>query len=121
MLEHTASQYLLGLTARHTAAARARESQREDHLFNDPWAERLAGPEGKAWVEQQSFDSGITIIVRTRFFDDFLMRVSAASSLRQVVLLAAGLDTRAYRLPWPNHTHLFEVDQPQVLEYKEQI
>lgn len=121
MLDNLSSSHRLAMTARHTAAARARESQREDHLFNDPWAERLAGPESKEWMEQQSFDRGITIIVRTRFFDDFLLRAITVSSLRQVVLLAAGLDTRAYRLPWPDRTHLFEVDQPQVLEYKEQI
>jgi methyltransferase (TIGR00027 family) len=121
MFDNLSSSHRLAMTARWTAGARARESQRPDRLFDDPWAERLAGPEGKAWAEQQSADTSISTIVRTRFFDEFLLRAIAASSLRQVVLLAAGLDTRAYRLPWPDHTHLFEVDQPQVLEYKEQI
>jgi len=121
MSNQTSSYHHLGVTARHTAAARAQESQRPNRLFNDRWAEQLAGREGKEWVEHQSIDSGISIIVRTRFFDDFLKRVTESSSLRQVVLLAAGLDTRAYRLPWPDHTRLFELDQPQVLEYKEQV
>lgn len=121
MSNQTSSYHHLGVTARHTAAARAQESQRPDRLFNDRWAEQLAGREGKEWVEHQSIDSGISIIVRTRFFDDFLKRVMETFPIRQVVLLAAGLDTRAYRLPWPDHTRLFELDQPQVLEYKEQV
>jgi methyltransferase (TIGR00027 family) len=104
----------LGVTARHTAAARAQESQRPDRLFTDRWAEQLAGREGKEWVERQSPDHGLSIIVRTRFFDDFLMRAIAASPIRQVVLLAAGLDTRAFRLPWPENLRLFELDQPPV-------
>lgn len=112
MFDNLSSSHRLAMTARWTAGARARESQRPDRLFHDPWAEQLAGPEGKAWAEQQSADTSISTIVRTRFFDDFLLRAIAASSLRQVVLLAAGLDTRAYRLPWPNHTLFFEVDQP---------
>jgi methyltransferase (TIGR00027 family) len=61
------------------------------------------------------------MILRTRFFDDFLLRVTAGYKIRQVVLMAAGLDTRAFRLSWPEQTRLFELDQPQVLEYKEQI
>jgi methyltransferase (TIGR00027 family) len=121
MSNQTSSYHHLGVTARHTAAARAQESQSPDCLFNDPWAERLAGREGKEWIEHQSLDSGISIIVRARFFDDFFKRVMEVSPIRQVVLLAAGLDTRAYRLPWPDHTRLFELDQPHVLEYKEQV
>lgn len=121
MSKYTSSHHRLGLTARWTAGARARESQREDRLFDDRWADLLAGRKGKEWVEQQSSDTGLTIIVRTRFFDDFLGQVTGLSAIRQVVLLAAGLDTRAYRLTWPEHTRLFELDQPQVLEYKEQV
>ncbi len=121
MSEHTSSHQLLGLTARWTAGARARESRREDRLFNDRWADLLASKEGQEWVEHQSADHGTSIIVRTRFFDDFLGRVTGKPPIRQVVLLAAGLDTRAFRLTWPEHTRLFELDQPQVLEYKEQM
>lgn len=59
-------------------------------------------------------------VIRTRFFDDYLLAACAAGC-RQVVLLAAGLDTRAYRLDWPPATHLFEVDLPCVLLFKEHL
>ena len=121
MSEQTSSHQLLGVTACWTAGARARESLREDRLFNDPWADLLAGKEGKEWTERQSADHGTSVIVRTRFFDDFLQRVAAQHAIRQIVLMAAGLDTRAYRITWPANTRLFELDQPHVLEYKEQI
>ncbi len=111
----------LGLTSRWTAGVRARESQREDRLFDDPWAALLAGELGAEWAEHQSGDNGVSIIVRTRFFDDFLQRVVQEHTIRQVVLLAAGMDTRAFRLSWPERTRFFELDQPQVLAYKEEI
>lgn len=55
--------------------------------------------------------------VRTRFFDDFF-REAGAAGITQAVILAAGLDTRAYRLDWPAGTTVFEVDQPEVIEFK---
>jgi methyltransferase (TIGR00027 family) len=55
--------------------------------------------------------------VRTRFFDSFFAD-AAAAGVRQAVILAAGLDTRAYRLTWPSGTVVYEVDQPQVIEFK---
>jgi methyltransferase (TIGR00027 family) len=55
--------------------------------------------------------------VRTRFFDDFF-RDATEAGVRQAVILAAGLDTRAYRLPWPSGTVVYEIDQPQVIEFK---
>lgn len=112
---------LLGATARWTASVRARESERADRLFTDPWAAALAGPEGAAWIEPRSAESVIPMVIRTRYFDDFLERITHQQGIRQVVLMAAGLDTRAFRLNWPEQTRLFELDQPAVLEYKEQI
>lgn len=117
----TASDQLLGATARWTAAVRAKESAREDRLFNDPWAMALAGKEGAEWVELKTPDSIAPMIIRTRFFDDFLQRVCREPAIRQIVLMAAGLDTRAFRLKWPELTRLFELDQPFVLEFKDQI
>jgi methyltransferase (TIGR00027 family) len=112
----------LASTARWTAAARAKESRREDRLFNDPWASALAGKEGEEWVVHQAEDLLVTsMIVRTRFFDDFLQHVADSHAIRQIVLLAAGLDTRAFRLPWPEQTRIFELDQPHVLHYKERV
>jgi methyltransferase (TIGR00027 family) len=61
------------------------------------------------------------MVLRTRYFDDFLQRVVAETGVRQIVLVAAGLDTRAYRLRWPEQTRLFELDQPAVLAYKAQV
>ena len=115
---------LLGLTARWTAAVRAIESKREDRLFCDPWAALLAGQEGGTWIEgfpAENKDNATSIALRTRFFDDFLLCAVSEHGVRQVVLMAAGLDTRAYRLLWPEQTRLFELDQPQVLQHKEQI
>ena len=55
--------------------------------------------------------------VRTRFFDDFFIAATEAG-VRQAVILASGLDTRAYRLPWPAGTVVYEIDQPEVIEFK---
>ncbi len=120
MIENTATKNSLGSTARWTAAARAYESGREDRLFDDPWASALAGTEGAAWAANRSPDSLAPMVLRTRYFDDFLQRVTRENSIRQVVLMAAGLDTRAYRLAWPSGTNLFELDQPEVLQEKKQ-
>jgi methyltransferase (TIGR00027 family) len=59
------------------------------------------------------------MLLRIRFFDDFLQRVTQEDAIHQVVLMAAGLDTRAYRLAWPAGTKIFELDQPPVLQEKE--
>ena len=59
------------------------------------------------------------VAVRTRFFDDDLATAAAAG--RQVVLLAAGLDSRAFRLPWPDGVRLFELDLPAVLAFKDRV
>jgi methyltransferase (TIGR00027 family) len=112
---------LLGATARWTAAVRAKESARQDRLFYDPWAAALAGQEGESWIEGRSEDSVAPIALRTRFFDDALQRMALQDGIRQVVLMAAGLDTRAFRLSWPAGTRLFELDQAPVLAYKERI
>lgn len=115
------STEMLASTAHWTAAVRALESTRPDRLFNDPWAEALAGETGRVWMDQRTPESVIPIILRTRYFDDFLERTTRQVSLQQVVLVGAGLDTRAYRLKWPPGTRLFELDQPGLLAYKEQV
>jgi methyltransferase (TIGR00027 family) len=111
----------LANTAAWTAAVRAMETRRPDRLFDDPYAEALAGEVGAAWIAGRTAESVAPITLRTRFFDDFLLRISAGKDLHQIVLVAAGLDTRAYRLPWPDGTRLFEIDQPAVLERKERL
>ena len=113
-------------TSRWMAAARARESERPDRLFDDPLAAALAGPEGFAWLERmeaaaQSSGPGLYPVIRTRFFDDFLLKACKESGIRQVVLAAAGLDTRAFRLEWPSNTQLYELDLPEVLDAKDAV
>ncbi|KJE25134.1 methyltransferase, TIGR00027 family [Frankia torreyi] len=117
----------VGLTAVGMAWVRARESARRDRLFDDPYAEAFveaaggpaaAGPAGAFARFIDVVDShGVQ---RTRFFDDYLTR-AADDGQRQLVLLAAGLDTRAYRLSWPAGTRLFEVDLPEMLTFKQAV
>jgi methyltransferase (TIGR00027 family) len=108
------------------AAKRAIENQRADRLFVDPFAEKLASAEVdtliEKWKKQEGDLSQIKsrrtrfVAVRTRFFDDFLMSVTTKAS--QVVILGAGMDTRAFRLPWRSSTHLYEIDRLEVIERK---
>ena len=109
-------------TARTTAAIRARETSLPDALFRDPFAEALAGPSAMAALrsmpeEMQQRFSTFTV-VRTRIFDDWLMSVTSTGGIRQVVMLGAGLDSRAFRLNWPPGVTLWELDQPSVLAAK---
>jgi methyltransferase (TIGR00027 family) len=115
------STTLLAFTAYWTASVRAMESARPDCLFHDPYASALAGEEGAAWIAQRTPDKVLPIVLRTRFFDDFMQRIMQASDIHQVVLLAAGLDTRAFRLAWPEGTRYYELDQPAVLQHKAQV
>ena len=111
-------------TACWIAAVRARESERADHLFNDPWAARLAGEEGPAWRERTTGgkdENEVDLAIRTRFFDDFLLYVTREHAVHQVVIAAAGMDTRAFRLAWPPETRLFELDLPQIFVRKEHV
>ena len=105
-----------------TAATRARESLRPDRLFDDPWAGLLAGEEGEEFLARHDAlaPPSPVFVVRHRFFDDWLL-AAAAEGIRQVVLVAAGLDTRAYRLAWPTGTVVYEIDQPEVLAYKDRV
>jgi len=110
----------IATTSRWIAAARARESARPDRLFDDPFAQALAGPEGFALLEAAGrLSAGDYLAIRTRFFDDLLLQASGWA--RQVVILAAGMDARAFRLDWPATTVLFEVDRPEIFDAKEPL
>lgn len=108
-------------TSRWTAAARARESARPDRIFDDPFAERLATPAGFEILERMGVVDGGNpfIAVRTRFLDEFLVRSVAART--QVVMLAAGVDARPYRLAWPEGVTWFELDRAEVLAAKREV
>ena len=116
------------------AASRAMASRAEHPLINDPFAlplvravgvdlfSRLAG--GELTADDLDGDAGIgmqrmtdNMAIRTMFFDEFFLDATAAG-IRQAVILASGLDSRAYRLPWPAGTTVYEIDQPDVIEFK---
>jgi methyltransferase (TIGR00027 family) len=126
----------VGTTAVMVASARAAESRQDDALINDPYAGVLVEGAGTgAWstmlddeiVEKTAaIDPEIAAMfrhmrnyqaVRTHFFDEHFT-AAAEAGIRQIVILASGLDSRAYRLAWPAGTTVFEIDQPKVLEYK---
>lgn len=109
-------------TAFWVAAARAHESVQPDALVHDPFAAALAGDEGERWLGGAEAERHVRahIALRTRFFDDELLRAARAGA-RQIVVLAAGLDARAYRLDWPARTLLFEVDRPEVIAHKDAV
>ncbi|MBU8810762.1 class I SAM-dependent methyltransferase [Mycolicibacterium goodii] len=126
----------VGSTAVMVAAARAGETERDDALIKDPYArilvagagtgvwEALLDSEFAAKVEDLDADAAAILThmgnyqaVRTHFFDEYY-RQAAEAGIRQIVILASGLDSRAYRLDWPAGTTVYEIDQPKVLEYK---
>src|SRR6266536_284898 len=122
----------VGRTGIVLAAVRAEESRRPDRLFDDPYAEAFvaAAPEAIAEERPAKRASGpaarcgaaldIQIVLRTRFYDDYLLAACAAGC-RQVVLLAAGLDSRAFRLAWPHGVRLYELGLPEVLSFKQHV
>ena len=124
----------VGATATMVAAARAVATEDANPIINDPFAAALVravgidfftrvvdgqvtpadvGETGNAELQTET-DS---LAVRTRFFDEFFLN-AAAAGIGQAVILAAGLDARAYRLAWPPGTVVYEVDQPKVVEFK---
>ncbi|ULE33851.1 SAM-dependent methyltransferase [Mycobacterium sp. IDR2000157661] len=121
----------VGTTATMVAAARAVASREADALFDDPFAAPLVRAVGLEFftrladgeIELEDGDvagarfMARVIAVRTRFFDDFF-RDAGHAGVRQAVILASGLDSRSYRLPWPDGTVVYEIDQPQVIEFK---
>lgn len=105
-------------TAVLIAAARASEQLNRQPLFNDPLAAPLVEAAGSASdLNGVRTLAGEHFVLRTRYFDDQLL----SSALPQVVILAAGLDTRAFRLPWPRGTTVFELDLPDLVEFKEGV
>ena len=121
----------VGATATMVAAARAAASRRPDPVINDPFAEPLVRAVGLdlftkvasgeldfADVDDAGFPRMVdTFAARARFYDDYFAQASSAG-LHQVVIVASGLDARPYRLSWPAGTTLYEIDQPEVIEFK---
>ncbi|OBB96412.1 SAM-dependent methyltransferase [Mycobacterium sp. 852002-40037_SCH5390672] len=108
-------------TARWTALHRATESARPDALFSDPLAERLAGDHGRAIVDNvpRSTRNGWWLVARTKVIDDAIAD-AIAQGCDRVLNLAAGLDTRPYRLDLPSDFTWVEADLPKLLAEKTQ-
>nr|WP_247897331.1 SAM-dependent methyltransferase [Azospirillum argentinense] len=112
--------HVVSLTAQWMAAARALESRRGDgRLFVDRFAHDLALPHGYELLERYK-GGGVCdfIAIRTRYFDDAVTAAAETEGIRQIVLVAAGMDTRAYRLRWPSGTSIFEIDHAELLAEK---
>jgi len=125
----------VGATATMVAAARAMASTADDALINDPFAEPLVRAVGVDFftrlvtgeLRPEDLDSDSESVgmqrmtdnmaVRTKFFDEFFVSATEGG-IRQAVILASGLDSRAYRLAWPAGTTVYEIDQPDVIEFK---
>jgi methyltransferase (TIGR00027 family) len=124
----------VGSTALFVATARALEAQKPDPLAVDPYAElfcrAVGGPAADVLDGKEpdhplkSEEFGVHFVnfqgARTRYFDEYFRR-AADAGVRQVVILAAGLDSRAYRLDWPGATTIFELDRSQVLDFKREV
>lgn len=127
----------VGATATLVAAGRAIASQDSHGLINDPFAAPLVRAVGiDVFTKMVDGELSLEMLgqlapdaadraranidemaVRTRFFDDYFIAAGKAG-IRQAVILASGLDSRAYRLPWPEGTVVYEIDQPEVIEFK---
>jgi methyltransferase (TIGR00027 family) len=126
----------VGATALGVAAARAAETDSENPLIRDEFARIFLHAAGEGmwnWFAAPNLPAQIAeaepdlkprmqgmvdyMAARTAFFDKFFLDATRAG-VRQVVILAAGLDSRAWRLPWPDGTTVYELDQPRVLEWK---
>lgn len=107
-------------TARWAAVYRARETERPDALFRDPFARRLAGERGEQIAASLPFSDKATWawITRTYLFDQFITE-QIQQGVDAIVNLAAGLDARPYRMTLPASLLWIEVDLPELLAYKE--
>lgn len=124
----------VGATATLVASGRAMATRDPRGLINDPFAEPLvravgldfftkmmdgeldiSAIENASLPRMQAMVDGMA--VRTKYFDDYLVN-ACDRGVRQAVILASGLDSRAYRLPWPAATVVYEIDQPEVIDFK---
>lgn len=122
----------VGATATMVAAARAAATRRPQPVITDEFAEPLVRAVGlevftrlaAGGVQSDDVEKGVnfprmvdTFAARTRYYDEYFAEASAAG-VRQVVIVASGLDARPYRLSWPAGTAVYEIDQPEVIEFK---
>ncbi|MBV8862205.1 MAG: class I SAM-dependent methyltransferase [Mycobacterium sp.] len=119
----------VGYTALLVAGWRALHAVSAQPLVRDEYAKQFIAasedPYLTGLLAEPGTSEGATVFprlygVQTRFFDEFFSS-SADRGIRQAVIVAAGLDSRAYRLNWPSGTTVFELDQPKVLEFKDRV
>lgn len=127
----------VGSTALFVAAARSIEAQAPEPLSLDRYGEVFCRAAGGEWADlldgRATGSHGVQLLesefgkhfvsfqaARTKYFDEYFASAIAAG-IRQIVIIAAGLDSRAYRLPWPEGTVVYELDQPAVLEFKREV
>jgi methyltransferase (TIGR00027 family) len=110
-------------TARWVAYYRAMETDRRDAIFRDPYARRLAGPEGKRIVDEMPRGKATAwaMVTRTAVFDEIILDVVRGRNADLVLNLAAGLDARPWRLPFPASLLWVDVDLPAMVDYKSSI
>jgi len=123
----------VGATATLVAAARAAASKQADPLIDDPYADPLVRAvgvdffikmaDGAIPAMDEDISTGMSrmtdnMAVRTKFFDEYFLAATSSAGIRQVVILASGLDSRGYRLAWPAGTVVYEIDQPEVIAFK---
>lgn len=126
----------VGATATMVAAGRAMATKDPRRLINDPFAEPLVRAVGIDFFVAMLDDTLGTsafpdasperveamiagMAMRTKFFDDYF--TTTAAGVRQAVILASGLDSRAFRLAWPPGTVVYEIDQPAVIDFKNRV
>lgn len=109
-------------TALLTAAARAIENARPDRIFRDDLARTMAGAKGPLMTKRYD-RAGLNefIAIRTRYIDDALESHALEDDVRQIVIVAAGMDTRAYRLDWSPGTIVYELDRPELFVIKNEM
>ncbi|PVB31241.1 class I SAM-dependent methyltransferase [Mycobacteroides abscessus] len=123
----------VGFTALMVSSFRALETTRTEPLIRDEYARAFVEASGEprltealaAGTPESEWDTATVYLVnhlavRTKYFDEFFA-AATGSGIQQVVILAAGLDSRVYRLPWPDGTVVYELDQPKVLEFKDHV
>src|SRR5215472_12797873 len=107
-------------TARWVAYHRATESDRPDAIFRDPYARRLAGERGEL-IGRKLYENSWAIATRTYLFDNAIRGLLSREPLDMVLNLAAGLDSRPYRLELPPSLQWIEVDLPEIVSGKQQL
>eukprot|EP01087_Luapelamoeba_hula_P005029 TRINITY_DN1511_c1_g1_i1.p1 TRINITY_DN1511_c1_g1~~TRINITY_DN1511_c1_g1_i1.p1 ORF type:complete len:431 (-),score=108.41 TRINITY_DN1511_c1_g1_i1:62-1354(-) len=125
--QHNKIEIPVGKTCLYTCAERAVETRRPQPIFDDPLSVPLAGEVGFELLGQfhglyngtRKDAINASVVIRTKFFDDFVVKSCTESGVKQIVIIAAGMDSRVYRLPLGEDYTVWELDFAEVFKYKE--